>query len=148
MQDTNSIMLPKQTNYSEDWMANKNLIAVSFDTVGEINVQLSEDENPSTVKTLIDALPFEGVVNTWGEEVYFEIPVRHTKENGRADVDVGEVAYWPLGNALCIFFGLTPASKGSRPRSYSPVNVIGRVEGELTVLRRVKDDCKVRVFSI
>ena len=77
------------------------------------------------------------------------IPVAvEAEEDARADVAVGELAYWPMGSAFCIFFGPTPVSTGTEPRAYSPVNVFGRIEGDTAVLRSVPDGPPIRVFKI
>lgn len=87
-----------------------------------------------------------GVANTWGDEIYFEIPVSIDEDPGaRAEVEVGELGYWPPGKAFCIFFGQTPASQDNRPRAYSPVNPIGKVLADATQLRSVPDGAEVRV---
>jgi len=99
-----------------------------------------------TARLIWDALPVEGAARTWGDEIYFEIPVVAGEEpDARADVEVGELGYWPLGHAFCIFFGPTPASTGEAPRAYSPVNVVGRVLGDATLLRAVPDGAPVRI---
>ncbi len=83
------------------------------------------------------------------EKNLFEIPVAaEAEEDARADVALGELAYWPIGSAFCIFFGPTPASTGDAPRAYSPVNVFGRIKGDPAVLRSVPDGAPVRVFKI
>ena len=94
------------------------------------------EENPKTAQTVWDALPIEGMTNTWGDEIYFRIPVSVDEEHPQQEVDVGDLAYWPLGNGFCIFFGQTPASTGTKPRAASPVNVFGRVLGDSTLFTR------------
>jgi hypothetical protein len=74
-----------------------------------------------------------------GDEIYFSTPVSLHEEHARAEVEVGAVAYWPPGKAVCIFFGKTPASKHGEPRAASPVNVFAKVVGDLTTLRKVQD---------
>ncbi len=75
-----------------------------------------------TAEEIWDRLPFEGPASLWGDEIYFEIPVSMELEDGaRQTVEVGDVAYWPQGEALCIFFGPTPASTDEKPRAASPV---------------------------
>ena len=107
---------------------------------------LAELNQSPTARIIWDALPFEGTANTWGDEVYFEIPVEAELEpDARAEVEVGELGYWPVGRALCIFFGPTPASTDDRPRAYSPVNVVGRVVGDATAARGIRDGMRVRV---
>jgi hypothetical protein len=86
------------------------------------------DENPETRAAIADALPVEGDATRWGKELYFSIPVDVGPENGREEVPVGAVAYWPGGNALCLFWGPTPASRGDEPRAGAPVNVVARLE--------------------
>ena len=81
-----------------------------------------------TGRAVYDALPLKRNVNTWGEEIYFEIPVQAALEEGaKAEVAVGDLAYWPNMPAFCIFFGATPASTGDQPVAASAVNVFGRV---------------------
>ena len=111
-----------------------------IDVVAELS-----DENPETSRAIADALPFEGSANVWGDEIYFEIPVTVLGENGRQDVEVGEIAYWPVGRAMCVFFGPTPVSDGPKPKAYSPVNVFGRIIGDALVFKAVKDGAIVRV---
>jgi hypothetical protein len=95
------------------------------------------------------ALPIEARASTWGDEIYFEIPVvARQAPDARADVAVGELGYWPVGHAFCIFFGPTPASDGPTPRAYSPVNVLGRVIGDATAFRRVRDGAAVRIARV
>jgi hypothetical protein len=99
-----------------------------------------------TSKKILASLPIESRANTWGEEIYFEIPVdADLEEHAVEEVKVGTLAYWPTGRALCIFFGPTPASTGSLPRAYSPVNVIGRISGDLSVLKKVGDGAAAKV---
>lgn len=103
----------------------------------------------STAQTIISALPLEGRANVWGEEIYFTIPVDlELESNAVAEVPVGALAYWPTGNALCMFFGPTPVSVDEKPRAYSPVNVFGQVEGDATVLKRVADGAVVRIGKV
>ena len=85
-------------------------------------------------------LPFKGRANTWGDEIYFEIGVKTEKEpNGRTNVEVGELCYWLLGRAFCIFSGPAPASRDEKPRSYRSVNILGRVIGEEDLFRLVDE---------
>lgn len=101
----------------------------------EINVDgrtfdgvLDPVKNPQTVEAVAAALPFENRPQTWGKELYFEIPVNMGTERPDTVVSVGTLAYWPEGNAFCMFYGATPASENSRPRAAGPVNVIGQFE--------------------
>jgi uncharacterized protein len=114
-------------------------------TRGELSVTAELDDS-ATAAQIIEALPFEGRINTWGEEIYFEIPVSASlAADARADVEVGDVAYWPTGNALCVFFGPTPVSDSEKPRAASPVNLIGEVLANLEQLHRFHDGDSVMV---
>jgi hypothetical protein len=99
-----------------------------------------------TARKIWDALPIEGRGNTWGEEIYFGIPVDAKPEKDARDiVAVGELGYWPPGTAFCIFFGRTPASTDDRPRAASAVNIIGKVLGDATAFKAVASGTKVRL---
>ena len=102
-------------------------------TAGDVSLQAELNDSP-VAAAILAALPIEASGNRWGEEIYFSIPV-HEKgaPDARADMEVGELAYWPPGNAFCIFFGPTPASDGDQPRAASPVNPIGRVVDDVEV---------------
>ena len=114
-------------------------------TSGTVSVEATLNDGP-TADALWEALPIEGQANTWGDEIYFSIPVRVVQEaDARAEMAEGEIAYWPPGNAFCIFFGPTPASSGDAPQAASPVNVLGQVDGDATVFRVVSDGAVVRL---
>jgi hypothetical protein len=104
-------------------------------TLGEVVVTAALNES-STARTLWEALPIESRAQRWGDEVYFETPVVVGEEDPQADVPSGAVAYWPPGKALCLFFGQKP---------YSPVNVVGEIEGDPGALSAVDDGEAVRV---
>ena len=99
--------------------------------------ELVRFHSPITVDGLAKALPFEGRVARWKEEIYFEIPVKLGSEKAKSKVEVGAIAYWPMGSALCIFYGPTDP--------YSPVNVVGRIVSNLDMFRTVKSGTKIRV---
>jgi hypothetical protein len=102
---------------------------------------LNESETSDAVW---DALPITGRASTWGDEVYFRIPVTAREDaEARAEVEVGELGYWPPGSAFCIFFGPTPASVDDQPQAASPVNVLGRIEGDAAAFRSVRDGQEV-----
>ncbi len=106
-------------------------------TAGPVTMEVELNDSP-TAQAIWEALPITGRANTWGDEIYFEIPVQAEQApDARADVEVGELGYWPVGSAFCIFFGPTPASTGEKPRAASPVNVVGRVLGDATGFRQV-----------
>lgn len=96
-----------------------------------------------TAEKIWDALPIEAQGSTWGDEIYFAIPVRLGEENAQGVVGMGDLAYWPPGNAFCIFFGRTPASHGDEIRPASPVNVFGQVEGDAKVFKKVRSGTKI-----
>lgn len=104
-------------------------------TIGEVTVTATLNDS-KTAHSVRDALPLAGQAQRWGEEVYFEIPVKAGEEDPQPEVPSGTVAYWPPGSALCLFFGQKP---------YSPVNVVGQIEGDATVLAGVKDGDAVGV---
>lgn len=114
-------------------------------STGDVSL-LGELNDSATAHAIWEALPIEGAAKTWGDEVYFEIPVTADEaEDARALVEVGELGYWPVGQAFCLFFGPTPASTDDRPRAYSPVNIVGRILDDATQLRTVRDGDPVRV---
>ena len=98
-----------------------------------------ELNDSTTADALYLALPLEREINVWGGEMYFEVPVHDKLDNGRKVMEVGEVAFWPEGEAFCIFFGRTPASKGEAPEAYSPVTPLGKVVTNLDKLEELAD---------
>jgi hypothetical protein len=114
-------------------------------TIGKISLRAELNGSP-TAEQIWEALPLDGRANIWGDEIYFEIPVMASQAmNARVELEVGELAYWPVGHAFCIFFGPTPVSIDERPRAYSPVNVVGRVLGDATLFKAVTDGTPVRL---
>ena len=119
-----------------------NIITIS---VNDICVDAELGTSATAVK-ILEVLPFESTANTWGDEIYFTIPVAMQQEpDARAEVEIGELAYWPMGKAFCIFFGPTPMSRDEKPRAYSPVSVFGRVKGDATVLKGIANGARIRV---
>lgn len=111
--------------------------------VGTLQVE-AELNDSKTAQLIWEALPIEGRANTWGEEIYFSIPVKTGLETGsREVVSAGELGYWPTGHAFCIFFGPTPVSRGEEIRAASAVNIVGRISGDPKVFRKVKDGEKI-----
>lgn len=90
-----------------------------------------------TADAIWEELPITAIASTWGDEIYFDIPVDLDTENGQDVVDMGDLGYWAPGSAFCIFFGPTPMSKGSEIRPASPVTVFGKVNGDATVFKSV-----------
>jgi len=117
-------------------------IPVKFviEQAGEAEGELIRHLAPRTVDAIVKKLPFEGRAALWEEEVYFEIPVKMGEEKAKPTVEKGAVAFWPMGNALCIFYG------ESQP--YSQVNIVGRVTKNLELFERVKSGAKIRVEKV
>ncbi len=117
-------------------------------SVENLSVEAEMLDTPTACK-ILDALPFESSVNVWGDEINFDIPLNIDPEpEARADVEVGDLAYWPAGPAFCIFFGPTPVSTGDQPRAYSPVNVFGRIIGDVKQFKSVSSGAMVTVTVV
>jgi len=97
----------------------------------------------NTAQKIWEALPIEGRVNTWGDEIYFSIPINIGVENAEEVVSEGDLGYWPPGSAFCIFFGLTPASQGDEIRAASPVNIFGKIIGDSKVFKKASSGAKI-----
>jgi len=112
-------------------------------TAGNVTATAVLNESP-TANEIWDALPITARGNTWGDEIYFGIPV-YVDEAADAQeiVDMGDLAFWPPGHAFCIFFGPTPMSRGNEIRPASAVNVFGQVEGDATVFTAVSSGTEV-----
>jgi len=114
-------------------------------TAGNVKAEAVLNES-ATANALWEALPIKGRGNTWGEEIYFTIPVRAGLEPGADEVvEVGDIAYWPPGSAFCIFFGATPVSSPGEVRAASPVNVMGKLEGDPKVFKKVPNGSTVTI---
>ena len=113
-------------------------------TAGSVTVSASLNDT-ETASMIWDALPIEASASTWGDEIYFGIPVAAGEEMGQEVVELGELGYWPPGSAFCMFFGPTPMSRGDEIRPASPVTVIGRMHGDSTVLKRVPSGASVLI---
>ena len=117
-------------------------------TAGSVLVTATLNDS-STAEALWNALPVEASANTWGDEIYFRVAVQVDEEDGASDmVNMGALGYWPPGQALCLFFGPTPASRGDEIRAASAVNVIGSIEGDATVLKHVESGARVVVSRV
>ena len=112
---------------------------------GNVESEAVLNESPTADK-IWGALPMEARANTWGDEIYFEIPVKSSLEKEAKEVvEQGHLGYWPPGSAFCIFFGPTPASQGKEIRAASAVNIIGQVLGNATRFKEVPPGAKVRI---
>ena len=114
-------------------------------TVGEVALEAELNDTP-TARQVTEVLPIETTFNTWGEEIYFALPVEaDLDDTAREVVELGDLRYWPAGRAFCVFFGQTPMSRPGRIVPAGPVNVIGRVLGDSTRLKEVMGEKEVRV---
>ena len=104
-------------------------------TAGSIRLE-AELNDTFTAKAISNILPITAAANTWGDEIYFSMPITLELENGQEVVDLGDLGYWPPGGAFCIFYGLTPASQGDEIRPASAVTIIGKVQGDVTALKQ------------
>jgi uncharacterized protein len=111
-------------------------------TAGNVQ-QLAELNDSGTADEIWDALPIKARGSTWGDEIYFGIPVDCDYEDAQEVVEMGDLAYWPPGHAFCIFFGPTPASNGNEIRPASAVNVFGRLLGDPKAFKSVADGERV-----
>jgi uncharacterized protein len=117
-------------------------------TAGTVSVEAVLNDSPTATR-IWEALPIAARGNTWGDEIYFSIPVEAKAERDARDiVAIGELGYWPPGTAFCIFFGRTPASTDDRPRAASPVNILGSVDGDATAFRTVSSGTKVTLDRV
>ena len=106
-------------------------------TAGSIRLE-AELNDTFTAKAISNILPITAAANTWGDEIYFSMPITLELENGQEVVDLGDLGYWPPGGAFCIFYGLTPASQGDEIRPASAVTIIGKVQGDVTALKQTR----------
>jgi len=109
----------------------------------KINAELNDS---STAQAIFDALPFSGIANRWGDEIYFSIPLHLEQEpDAKEEVEAGDLGFWPAGDAFCIFFGPTPVSKNDKPRAYSPVNIFGQVSDDPMVFKSISSGTMIHV---
>ncbi len=118
-------------------------------TWGEESVDVEARLNQTdTARAIEGSLPLSGTVQTWGEEIYFPVAIALPQENPQDEVEVGDLAYWPTGNAFCIFFGSTPASTGVKPKPASAVTVFGAICGNTTPLKRIPEGANIIVQKL
>ena len=112
-------------------------------TAGSVTATALLNDTP-TADAIWEALPIAARGNTWGDEIYFGIPVYlEEAEDAQAVVELGDLGYWPPGHAFCIFFGPTPMSLGNEIRPASPVNVFGQLQGDPLVFTKVPNGTQV-----
>ena len=118
----------------------------------EISIELDDSRSPKTFQAIIENLPVEINITKWGDELYTErTHISANEENAKKEVDYLDVAYWPEGNALCLFYGPTPISRDGQILAYSPVNIVGRIiphgNEKDELLQEIKDNTKV-IFKL
>jgi len=102
------------------------------------------DKNPETANAILKNLPIEGIAIKWGEEYYFCTDIEIDEENAQTEMEVGDIAYWPEGKAICIFLGPTPVSKDRKPLAISSVNLFARLEGDI----KIEEGSKIRIEAM
>jgi hypothetical protein len=111
--------------------------------IGKLSMDAELNDTP-TARKIAAALPIRSSFNTWGDEIYFSIPVDASlDESAREVVDVGDLGYWPTGKAFCIFFGLTPVSQPGKIMPASAVNLVGKVLGDATQFKMLMNETEV-----
>ena len=123
----------------------KKKILVSIPELENITIELDDTNSPKTYASILQSLPFSVNAHIWGEEIYTdESPISQPEENAKAIVDLNDVAYWPSGKAVCLFFGSTPIGKKGEIKPYSPVNVVGKIIGsDKSVIKNFKEGTKI-----
>ncbi|HSB49923.1 MAG TPA: cyclophilin-like fold protein [Nitrosopumilaceae archaeon] len=116
-------------------------IEVVIPKIDNIDIELDDSTSPNTVKKFVEQLPFTVRMNLWGEEIYTDkSPIKEKEENAKSVVELNDVAYWPTGKAICLFFGPTPIGNKDEIKPYSPVNVIGKIiNPEKSILKKISD---------
>lgn len=122
---------------SEETEISRVKIKFMIDGLGEAEGELVRHLAPRTIDMIVRKLPLEGRAAIWKEEVYFEIPVKMGEEKAKGTVERGTIAFWPMGSAVCVFYG------ESQP--YSPVNILGKVTKNLELFSRVKSGVKIKL---
>ncbi len=115
-----------------------------------ITIELDDVFSPKTCKSIFDSLPFSVNAHVWGEEIYTdESPISEAEENAKDLVSINDVAYWPSGKAICLFFGPTPIGKKGEIKPYSPVNVVGKIiDPDKSMLKDFNDGVKISFKKI
>ena len=108
--------------------------------LGEAEGELVRFLAPRTIDTIVRKIPVEGRAALWKEEVYFEIPVKIGEEKAKPTVETGDIAFWPMGSALCVFFG--------QSQPYSSVNILGKITKNLELFKQVRSGATIKVEAI
>src|ERR671915_91549 len=116
-------------------------ISIEFNNFDKtVDIELNNSRSPKTVKAILNALPLRVKINRWGDELYTDkTPIVAEEENAQSVVNRLDVAYWPEGHSLCLFYGPTPISKSpDEILPYSPVNIVGKIISKDDVLDHIK----------
>ena len=127
----------------------KKKILVRVTELDNITIELDDTSSPKTCASFLKSLPFSVTAHIWGEEIYTdESPIIQSEENAKDLVNLNDVAYWPNGKAVCLFFGPTPIGKKGEIKPYSPVNVIGKIiNPDKNILSKMNEGTKI-TFNI
>ena len=126
---------------------NKLLKIFFYELKENVQVELDDSKSPQTVAAILSSLPFEVNINKWGKELFTDsTSITAQQENAKSEVNIFDVAYWPEGKALCLFYGPTPISKAGKIIPASPVNIVGRIiSNQTNVIDKVIDATKVLI---
>jgi len=111
-------------------------------SAGEVEVTAILNQS-STADLIWDSLPIEEPASIWGDEIYFRTSIEADEDDAQEVVDIGDIGYWPPGSAICLFFGLTPASNGNEIRPASAVNLVAKIQEDSTKLKRVNSGDRI-----
>jgi hypothetical protein len=125
---------------SEETEISRIRVKFIIEGLGEAEGELVRFLSPRTIDMIVRKLPLEGRAALYKEEVYFEIPVKMGEEKAKATVEKGTIAFWPMGSAVCIFYG------DSQP--YSPVNILGKITKNLELFSQTKSGAKIRIENL
>ena len=128
----------------------KKKILVRVTELENITIELDDTGSPKTYTSFLESLPFSVTAHIWGEEIYTdESPITQSEENAKGLVNLNDVAYWPNGKAICLFFGPTPIGKKGEIKPYSPVNVIGKIiNPDKNILSKMNEGTKITFNKI
>jgi hypothetical protein len=135
-----TISIEERKNVTAEEDVSRIKVKFILEGLGEAEGELVRFLAPRTVETIVRKLPVEGRAALWKEEVYFEIPVKLGEEKAKPTVETGAVAFWPMGSALCIFYG--------KSQPYSPVSILGKITQNLELFSQVKSGTKIKVEQL
>ncbi|MCD6431248.1 hypothetical protein J7L33_00890 [Candidatus Bathyarchaeota archaeon] len=125
---------------SEETEISRVKVKFIIENLGEAEGELIRHLSPRTIDMIVRKLPVEGRAALWKEEVYFEIPIKMGEEKAKATVEKGTIAFWPMGSAICVFYG------ESQP--YSPVNILGKITKNLELFEQIKSGTKIKLEKL